>query len=71
MILTLIKFPTIIVSLIFFGAHRTEWGHLTNPQLACQSYHQEPVAICAVVLHSSHPNAITKQYECGHTQPLL
>ncbi len=44
---------------------------MTNPQLAQHSYRQEPVAICIVALHSSHPNAGMKQYECGHTQPLM
>jgi hypothetical protein len=54
-----------------FGSVRTEWGHLTNPQLAWHSYRQEPVAVRAVTLHSSHPDAGMKQYECGRTQPLL
>ncbi len=49
----------------------TEWGPLTNPQLVWHSYRQEPVAVRAVTLHSSHPNASMKQYECGRTQPLL
>ncbi len=50
-----------------FGADRTEQGYLTNPQL---TQHSEPVAVLAS-LHSSHPNASMKQYECGRTQPLL
>jgi hypothetical protein len=41
-----------------FGSVRTEWGHLANPQLAWHSYCQEPVAVRAVTLHSSHPNAV-------------
>jgi hypothetical protein len=40
-----------------FGADQTEWGHLTNPQLAQHPYRQEPVAIRAVTLHFSHPSA--------------
>ncbi len=27
------------------GAGRTEWGQLTNPQVALQSYRPEPVAV--------------------------
>jgi len=57
--------------LLLFGADRTEWGHLTNPQLAQHPYRQEPVAVRAVALHSSHSNAGMKQLECGRTQPLL
>jgi hypothetical protein len=57
---------------LMFGADQTEWGHLTNPQLARHSYRQEPVAVHAVALHSWHPNAAgMKQYKCGCTQPLL
>jgi hypothetical protein len=54
-----------------FGADQKEFGHLTNPQLAQHPYRQEPVAVCAVALHSLQPNAHMKQYECGCTQPLL
>jgi hypothetical protein len=54
-----------------FGSARTEWEHLANPQLAWHSYRQEPVAIRAVALHSSHPNAGMEQYECCRTQPVL
>jgi hypothetical protein len=54
-----------------FGSAQTEWGHLANPQLAWHSYRHEPVARRAVALHSSHPNASMKEYECGSTQPLL
>jgi hypothetical protein len=54
-----------------FGSVRTERNHFTNPQLAWHSYSKEPVAVGAVTLHSSHPNAGMKQYECGRTQPLL
>ncbi len=60
-----------LVTYTVFGADRTEWGHLTNPQLARHSYRQEPVAVRAVTLHSSHPKAGMKQYECGRTKPLL
>ncbi len=42
-------------------------GLLDKPQ---HSYRQQPVAV-VTSLHSSHPNAGLKQYECGHTQPLL
>jgi len=54
-----------------FGSVQTEWEHFANPQLAWHSYGQEPVAIRAVALHSSHPNAGMEQYECGRTQPVL
>ncbi len=43
---------------------------LDKPQLAQHPYHHEPVAVLAS-LHSSHPSAGMKQYERGHTQPLL
>jgi hypothetical protein len=58
---------------ILFGAGRTEWGHLTNHQLAWYSYRQEPVAVRTVLvtLQYSHPNAGMKQYESGRTQPLV
>ncbi len=45
-------------------------GSLDKSQLAQHPYRHEPVAVLAS-LHSSHPNASMKQYECGHTQPLL
>ncbi len=61
----------IMYIVILFGADRTEMGHLANPQLAWHSYRQEPVAMRAVTMHSLHPNASMKQYECGRTQPLL
>ncbi len=44
-----------------FGSARTEWGHLANPHLTWHSYRQEPVAVCAVTLHSSSFNASMKQ----------
>jgi hypothetical protein len=52
-----------------FGADRTI-GLPDKPQLAQYSYRQELVAVLAS-LHSSHPNARIKQYECGCTHPLL
>jgi hypothetical protein len=59
------------VKALLFGSAQTDLGHLANPQLTWHSYHQEPVTINAVTLHSSNSNAGMKQYECGRTQPLL
>ncbi len=41
-----------------------------NPQQRSIRNLQEPVALLAL-LRSPHTNAGLKQYECGHTQPLL
>jgi hypothetical protein len=40
------------------------FGPLGDPQLTWHSYHQEPVTVHAVTLHSSNSNASMNQYEC-------
>ncbi len=44
-------------------------GSLDKPP-ADQHPYREPVAVLAS-LHSSHPNAGMKQYECGHTHTFI
>ncbi len=53
-----------------FGADRTELGYLENPQQRSIRNLQEPVAVLAF-LCSPHLKFGMKQYECGHTQPLV
>jgi hypothetical protein len=65
------NYSTVNACGLVFGSARTEWGHLANPQITRHSYHQEPVAVSAVTLHSSNSNAGMKQYKCCGTQPLL
>ncbi len=46
-------------------------GPLGKPPANLAAYRQELAAVQAVTMHSSNSNTGMKQYECGHTQPLM